>query len=183
MEEKLHEKWLWQEIRYGNEEALNQLYMRVFDGLFRFGIQVMRDRSQTLQYIDEVFIDIWIKQKRLPEVENVQGYLFIIFRRKVFHHLKVLSTSKTVLTMDGQEDVQEDSYEEILIALQTTEEMRIRVSGALQKLTGRQKELIRMRYYDELPLEEISRKAGISLRTVYNTLHNAIVSLREELDE
>lgn len=180
MRQENHTEWLWQEIRFGNVQALSQLYSITFNDLYRYGIKILKDKAITLQHIDEVFVDVWIKQKRLPEVENVNGYLFIILKRKIFHHLKELNTQK-IFSTGTLEEMPEDSYEELLIASQTKDEMKNRISAALQKLTERQKELIQMRYFEELSFEEISQKAGISLRTIYNTIHNAIIILRSEL--
>lgn len=182
MEQITHEIWLWNEIRYGNERALYQLYMHNYDHLFRFGLHAIADREKVMESINEVFTEIWAKHNRLPEVEKVQSYLFIIFKRKLSH--KLIPEKVFYLTEDA-EDSQvtelEFSYEELLIASQTEEEMKMRVQNALDKLTPRQKQLIRLRYYEGLALEDISQKLDLSLRTIYNTIHSAMNILRKEL--
>jgi len=42
----------------------------------------------------------------------------------------------------------------------------------------RQKEIIRLRYFDTVSFKDIADQTGLSERTVYNTLHNAIKVLR-----
>lgn len=182
MQQMTHEIWLWDEIRYGNERALYQLYMHSYDHLFRFGLHAIADREKVMESINEVFTEIWAKHDRLPEVEKVQSYLFVIFKRKLSNKL----VPEKVFYLSGYEEnpeptEREFSYEELLIASQTEEEMKMRVRHALDKLTPRQKQLVRLRYYEGIPLEDISEKLDISLRTIYNTIHSAINILRKEL--
>ena len=42
----------------------------------------------------------------------------------------------------------------------------------------RQKEIIRLRYFDTVSFKDIADQTGLSERTVYNILHNAIKVLR-----
>jgi len=43
----------------------------------------------------------------------------------------------------------------------------------------RQKEIIRLRYFDAVSFKDIADQTGLSERTIYNTLHNAIKVLRD----
>jgi RNA polymerase sigma factor (sigma-70 family) len=57
--------------------------------------------------------------------------------------------------------------------------MKKRLQKALNQLSPRQKEIIRLRYFDTVAFKDISDQTGLSERTVYNTLHNAIKVLRD----
>jgi RNA polymerase sigma-70 factor (ECF subfamily) len=177
-----HEIWLWNEIRYNNERALYQLYMHSYDHLFGYGIRSIQDTARVMECINEVFIEVWTKRDRLPAVEKVQGYLFIMFKRKLS---RTINQKQLVFSIPDEDFIalshNDCSYEDLLIAYQTEEETKNRVRQAVDKLSPRQKELIRLRYYEGLSLEEISEKLNISLRTIYNTIHSAITLLRKEL--
>jgi RNA polymerase sigma-70 factor (ECF subfamily) len=156
--------------------------MQNYDHLFRYGLRMIADRSVSMDCINELFTEVWDRRHRLPEVEQVRGYLFVIFKRKLSRHV---TRRQPVLSL-AEEDMlsfphNDSSYEELLIAMQSEEEKKMKVRMALDHLTGRQKELIRLRYYDNLSMEEISEKLQISLRTIYNTMHSAITILRKEL--
>lgn len=176
------EIWLWNEIRYGNERALYQLYMTGYDSLFRYGLHASGDRIKAMDCINEVFTEIWTKRDRLPEVKQVRSYLFVIYKRKLSHliHHKhiVYSFSDDELLSASQND---SSYEDMLIAMQSEEEKKRLLRHALQKLTSRQKELVRMRYFEEMSMEDIADKLNLSLRTIYNTIHSALSILRKEV--
>lgn len=184
MQQESHEIWLWNEIRLGNERALRQLYLQCYDALFRSGIHQVADKVRVKESINQAFMEIWLKKERLPNVEKVRAYIYVIFKRALFAGLK---QERAVYAMLDEENVmntvllQQHSYEDMLIAMQSEEELQQRMLRALEKLSPRQKELIRLRYYENLELVEVSRRTGISRRTIYNTLHTAITVLRREL--
>lgn len=176
------EIWLWNEIRYGNERALYQLYMSSYDYLLRYGLHIAGDRTKAMDGINEVFIEIWIKRDRLQDVKEIRGYLFVIYKRKL---LQMIHHKHPVYNLPGDEFLpalqNDSSYEDMLVAMQSEEESKARMRHALMKLTSRQKELIQMRFYESMSMEAISDKLHISLRTIYNTLHAAIGILRKEM--
>jgi RNA polymerase sigma-70 factor (ECF subfamily) len=48
----------------------------------------------------------------------------------------------------------------------------------MSSLPNRQRELIQLRYYEQLSCEEIALRTGLSLRTIYNKLHEGLKKLR-----
>lgn len=184
MQEQTHEIWLWNEIRYSNEQALRGLYMECYDRLFQYGIGASGDAEQVKACINEVFASLWQKRDNLAEVENVQGYVFIYFRRVLMRQIG--KTKRHRLFFSGRElrdgpPVAEAPYEEMLIAMETDEEVKRRLRKAVEQLTRRQRELIRLRFFEQMSFEDIADKTDLSLRTVYNTIHAAVSSLREAM--
>ncbi|MOA34946.1 RNA polymerase sigma factor SigV [compost metagenome] len=73
------------------------------------------------------------------------------------------------------------SYEQLLIDREQDSERKQRMEAAINKLTARQKELIRLRFFEQLSYEEIAERTSISVRTIYNTIHTAINLMRQEV--
>ncbi len=182
MQQVTHETWLWNEIRYNNEQALYQLYMESYDRLFQYGLRASPDAEIVKSTINEVFTGLWLKRGRLVEVENVSGYVFIYFKRVLFHQLQK-SKGRRWRTGDINPDkeLSEMPYEELLIAMEEDKEVKQLIKTAVDQLTKRQKELIGLRFYEEMSYEDIADKTGLTLRTIYNTLHTAITLLRKAL--
>jgi RNA polymerase sigma factor (sigma-70 family) len=89
------------------------------------------------------------------------------YHRKISRQLE-LSDSELV----------EYSYEDYIIAWQDKEAVRRMLLQAMQSLSMRQRELVQLRYYEQLSCEEIAGRTGLSLRTIYNKLHEALKKLR-----
>jgi RNA polymerase sigma-70 factor (ECF subfamily) len=69
-------------------------------------------------------------------------------------------------------------YEDLLIAFQQSEEKKIELKAALKKLTKKQLEIIKLRFFDNLSYAEIALQTSLSQRTVYNLVYEAIRHLR-----
>ncbi|NAS26658.1 SigE family RNA polymerase sigma factor [Herbidospora sp. NEAU-GS84] len=59
-----------------------------------------------------------------------------------------------------------------------TVELRLALREALATLTRRQRAMLVLRYYEDLPEEEIARLMGCSIGTVRSTTHRSLAKLR-----
>jgi RNA polymerase sigma factor (sigma-70 family) len=73
------------------------------------------------------------------------------------------------------------SYEEHLVKLQSDINLRAKIAKAMSKLTARQQELIRLRFFENLSYDEIAGQCGITKRTAYNIIYDGIRILQTEL--
>jgi RNA polymerase sigma-70 factor (ECF subfamily) len=173
----------WLELKNGSQEALLKLYNEHYTGLVNYGVIVAQNRELAAECFTEVLIDIWDKRDRLPVVENVRSYLMTSMRRAILHKIR---TEKFRQQKEQQlrlsEETHEASYEERLLGIQMNDALKRRLLHSFAKLTTRQQELLRLRYFEDLSYEDIAEKCGISKRTTYNIIHNALKSLREDFD-
>ena len=58
-----------------------------------------------------------------------------------------------------------------------------RLAACEERLSARQREVFRLRYYAEMDLEEIARSLGVHVGTVKTQLHRAVHRLRQELGD
>ena len=74
-------------------------------------------------------------------------------------------------------------YEELLITFQRSEEKKEQLRGALTKLTKKQLEIIKLKFFEKLSYAEIAAKTSLAPRTVYNLIYEAIRHLRGNMIE
>jgi len=169
----------WERMREGDADAMLVLYEYNYSDLLSYGVQLSNSADTAKDAINDVFLHLWEQHVRLKPVKNVKAYLFACIRRKIFH--PVYTDKKLLLTEEAFYESTETSYEEVLIAMQQSEETRKKVQAALEKLTARQKELIHLKYFKNMDYREIELATGITVKTVYNTIYNAVKLLAEEL--
>ncbi|MGW0839867.1 SigE family RNA polymerase sigma factor [Streptomyces sp. NPDC002787] len=58
-------------------------------------------------------------------------------------------------------------------------ELRLVMRGALARLTARQRTMLVLRYFEDLPEGEVARMLGCSVGTVRSTTHRSLARLRE----
>lgn len=172
---------LWAELRKNSEPALYKLYHMLYDELYRYGIHVCLDKELVKESINTLFVELWQKRDRLADLENVKGYVFIWYKRKIFRNVNARKSEDwTGRVIPLYQEMEERSYEEVLVGLESNTIRREKIKKALDGLSSRQKEFIQMRFYEDLSYEEISQKTNTAIRTVYNTIHVALAKLKEE---
>jgi len=173
----------WERLLRNDPEALSVLYREHYLGLINYGFRLTGDRDISNDCIVQVFIELWEKRLSLPAVHNVRAYLITCLHRKILLELK-LNRRRLVREAEGLDELPEweDSYEELLLGQQMEEEWKQKLSRALARLTKRQVELLRLRFYENESYDAIAVKCGITKRTAYNIVHDALTILRETLE-
>ncbi len=172
----------WERLRQDDAEAMKQLYAQSYAGLLSYAVQLSNNNELAKDTINDVFLELWASRSKLKPVENVRAYLFACIRRKIFQSTAIDRKKNEVTgNMVGYPKEFDLSQEDILIAMQQSDEIRNKVLKALDKLTDRQRELITLKYYKGLDYHQIETATGISLKTAYNTIYNAMKILADEL--
>ena len=170
---------LWQEIRKGDKEALFELYDDLYFHLVRFGLSVHCDHELVKDCISQLFLKLWDRHGRLNEVENVKSYLFTSLKRLISDHIH--SDQKVLSSLQQLEEEKELSYEEMIVSLEKDKEVKMRLAAALKSLSPRQIELIRLKFFENRSYKEIADLSSLSIKTSYNTIYDAIKTLRLKL--
>ena len=170
---------IWNQLQSGDQQALLALYNRYYLGLMNYGLKLTGNRELTNDCITQILLRLWDKRKELPAVENLRSYLLTCLRRELMAELK----SATNRAVKGNLLLQhfneaELPYEEYIIQVQSSKHLREKLQRALDQLTTREKELLRLKYFEDLGYDEIAVHCGISKRTAYNIIHAALKSLK-----
>ena len=170
---------LWDAFRKGDKEAFAGLFRQHYESLFRFGSKFTHDQELLEDAIQELFLELW-QAKNKPPVSSVKAYLLKSLKYKL---LKAFRKRGKVLPLadDGGDLPFELSHETLLIEQQENVEKKQMVVGALEKLSNRQKEIIYLKYYQDLSYEEVSEIMSINYQVARNLLYQAIKSLKTML--
>lgn len=172
----------WEGLRNGDKQALFALYNSTYFHLVRFGLKICGNDELVKDCITQLFLQLWGKHENLNPVTNVQAYLFTALKRYLLDQLDYQSKIHTAINrMTDKDGENELSYEEIIIQVQHDEELKQRLHQAMKALTPRQIELIRLKFFDGLSYEQIAAKTSQSVKTAYNTIYDAIRTLRKIL--
>lgn len=166
---------LTEPFRNGNKEALFSMMSFYYNDLFRYGMKFTADKDLTKDIIGQFFLHVWDHRDKFCSAENIKCYLVVSFKRFMINYLKKISRQ---LNIPQREECFEYSYEDYIIAWQDKENTRSLLLKIIQSLPARQKELIELRFYEQLSFEEISAKTSLSIRTVYNKLYEALKKMR-----
>ena len=158
---------LWQDFLNGNMTAFRQIYTDFYPGLYQFG-RLYLDKAEVENAIQDMFLYILQRRDKLKKIDNLKAYLYTAFRHQLSKTAK--KQLKTTLQMPElfTTEPNDRHYTEI-------------IKKIIRKLSAREQEVIRLKYFDNYKNKEIAHKLNIEYQTVRNTLHNAIKKMRTYL--
>ncbi|MDR3712602.1 MAG: sigma-70 family RNA polymerase sigma factor [Puia sp.] len=172
----------WEAFRNGDKEAFALIFREYYPVLFRFGNKFTRDTEILEDCIQELFIELWQSRSKIP-VLSVRAYLLKSVKYKLLKTFR-----KTGRSVPFNPDAAgnppggfEWSHETFLIAKMESEAKRQQVIKAMARLSNRQKEIIYLKYYQNLSYEEVSEIMNINYQAARNLLYQAIKSLKNIL--
>ena len=169
----------WQTFIQGDREALGWLFRQYYPDLFRYGHKICADTAVLEDCIQELFIELW-QSKNPPPSISVKAYLLKAMKYKLLKALRKKSPSQYQAELT-ENSVFEISYEDFIIGKQESEEKTARVVQALNQLTNRQKEIVYLKFYQNLGYEEISEIMNINYQVARNLLYQAVKAMKHIL--
>lgn len=175
-ETKDHADWI--ALIKGDKHSFENLFKRHYSSLHQYGYKLTGDASVVDDCLQEMFLYIFEKRQKLGEVKYVRAYLFKSFRRLL---LRTMRNRQKLVYVSLNESWKVVPNE--LEMIETQERQRKYLVKLINELSPREREMIYMRYYNDLSIQEIAEVLSISYRAVVNTLYKAMVKLRENRSE
>lgn len=170
---------LWLRYKNGDIDALGEIFRSFFSDLYFYGLKIVPVSDMVKDVIQEMFIRLWDRRESVSEVENVKSYLIIILRRELINTVKGLNLD----TFD-ENDINDPftlSAEDIIIESEENEEVKARINYEIQKLTSRQREIIFLRFYNNLSFNDISIILQMNVQSVRNLLFRSLEKIRKSI--
>ncbi|NII26691.1 sigma-70 family RNA polymerase sigma factor [Pseudoflavitalea sp. X16] len=171
----------WLAFIQGNRDALGLLFRRHYADLFRYGNKICADTEILEDCIQELFIELW-QSKNAPPSISVKAYLLKAIKYKLLKALHKRSNTRLQATLP-EDIIFEISYETFIIDKQEHAERTSSVLRALEQLSARQKEIIYLKFYQNLSYEEVSDIMNINYQVARNLLSQAIKTMKKILQK
>ena len=169
----------WIQLQNGDRQALFEIYDQHYIGLMNYGIRLTGRRDLTRDCITQILLRLWDSRSKLPCIENVRAYLLTSLRHELIGEIKLEGNRLAKHHLFGESiPTTEAPYEEYIVQLQHNKEMREKLMNAVAQLTPREKELLKLKFFEDLDYDEIAARCHITKRTAYNIIHQSLKSLR-----
>lgn len=170
-------KELLERLSTGDENAFNELYNLYREPAIRFCNSILKDADESENIVQEVFIKVWNKRSGINPELNFTSYLFTIIKNRVFDHLKEIKKN-TLL----KEIYWKNILEYKVLDNDVQEERLSKIKQAVENLSEKRKEIIKLNYEEGKSYEEIANQLNISKNTVKNQLVKAKQIIRKQLE-
>jgi RNA polymerase sigma-70 factor (ECF subfamily) len=172
-------------LRRSDPDALSSMIGRYQHRLYRYLLRLSRDRSTAEDLFQQTWLRVMEKIGRYDEARRFDVWLFSVARNLAIDHFRARRF------MESLDDPGESG---------TTAGERLAATGSgalgklldsergatllkcLQELVPIHREVLTLRFEEEMKLEEIAEVAGIPLSTVKSRLSRALEALRKQVE-
>lgn len=164
----------------GDEAAFAELYDLTSPRVFGMVLRVMRDRSQSEEVTQEVFLEIWRTASRFDASKGsaVSWLLTIAHRRSVDRVRSAESSSHRDTTYHQQS--QTPPHDATAEAAHSSLEGH-RVRQALHSLTGIQREALELAYFGGYTHTEVAAQLDLPVGTAKTRIRDGLIRLRDTM--
>lgn len=162
--------------RWDADEAVTRLYADHYAELVRLAALLVRSSGEAEEIVQDSFVAMHDKWRRLREPEKAVGYL----RRTVVNRARSSQRHHRVADKHRSPETGVSPSAE-LHALAA--ESRAAVIDALHRLPTRQREVLVLRYYGNLSEADIAATLGISRGAVKSHASRGMAALRSSLED
>lgn len=169
---------LWVQFWGGNEMAFSQLYCLCFDDLLAYGRRVGGDNEMVEDLIQDLFLKLYQKKIILEDNTKLRSFLFRALKNLIYNQLLRNAKLQSLPDYDFAFDLDYTIDEQL--SWMHDQGLSDEVHHILKGLTGRQKEIIYLRFIHEMSFEEISEIMKINIQSVRNLLFRSMEKIRKE---
>ncbi|MBU2702841.1 RNA polymerase sigma-70 factor (ECF subfamily) [Sporomusaceae bacterium BoRhaA] len=172
---------LARQIQQGDETALETMIVRYHSKIFSYIYLMSKNYHSANDITQEVFIKICRSIRTYHPEFPFKAWIYAIALNTCKNYLKSAYVQKNVFGLEMSENIwdSEDTPEESL----RKQDEREAIMEVLTKLSDIHREVIILRFYEELKLEEIALVLNIPVGTVKSRLSNGLNNLKKLLKE
>jgi len=170
---------IWQSFKSGDKEAYKTIYFKYYNNLHEYGVRITADKELVKDTIHDLFIKLWNNKANLGDVKAIMPYLLVSLRSALYNSMQKISRKSLVEMTENSPFEMVFSVESEYIKKETASVQNQKLIDALNLLTPRQKEVIYLRYFEELDYDEIAVIMEITVKAVYKLTARGLETLRQ----
>jgi RNA polymerase sigma-70 factor, ECF subfamily len=171
-------------LKKGDPDTISELIGRYQHRLYRFLLRMAQDPATAEDLFQQTWIRLMEKIGSYDARRNFEAWLFAIARNLAIDYLR----RRRGISLDEVDDSGQamvnrltaggrDALEHLLEV-----ERGVLLAAAIAKLPAIHREVLTLRFEEEMKLEQIAEVAAIPISTVKSRLHRALESLRARIE-
>lgn len=173
----LNDVYLWQNLIAGKEWSLAKLFDMYYEQLYFFCLGFLKEEDEAKDLVQDLFIKIWTNRSQQKKILHVKAYLFKMLRSMIADYYR--SRKKEYdLKKNTLEPPFELSHEEVLISLESNDEIKEKIKKAIKNLSSREREIFYLRFIAQVEYVKIAEIMKIKYQSLRNLAHSALQKVR-----
>ena len=177
MEETKH----WENLKSGDINALQELYNHHIGALYKYGMVLCHDEDKVKDSIHDMFLSFWNNRNGLTVPTSGKAYLMVSLRRRIFDKGPKSNLETSPLEEADLDDQFTTDPEKQWVLSEEEGEKQQKLEDAMSRISDRQREIIHMKYFQQMEYEDIARVMNLNYQSARNLVTRALAALRNEM--
>ena len=168
-----------------NNRAFDLLIQRHSKRVYNHILYTVKDSNRAHDLSQDTFMKVvlMLRDGKYSEEGKFQGWLMRVtaniimdyYRKKPAALEGLVSTDNTDIDILNRSEMSEPPVEELIVQ----EQVRNNAVKIMNSLPENQREIVKLRFYDDLSFKEIAEKKGMSINTALGRMHYAVNNMRK----
>ncbi len=183
---KRDEKYLFSQLKSGNEKAFEYFFKTYFEQLYQYAYQITKDQVQSEEIVEDTFVILWEKRKQIDLQGPPKSYLFrMVYNQclNYFKHKKVNDKYKAFFMYHQPVSDFPDSFSGYPLETLIHQEFQELLEQSIQKLPEQCRRVFTMSRLEGRKNKEIATLLGISVNAVKTQLMRGLKVVRSDLKD
>ena len=174
----LDEQTILDDIRHGNKNAYNQMFVHFYSPLCEYASQFVSD-ADAEEIVQDMMLHVWENRQYLIVEKSLKSYLFISVKNRCFNAIR---------DRRSRERIHHHLYEKLKDRIEDPDyymfnELAINIEKAVDELPEGYRETFKMSRYGEMSNAAIAQKLGVSVKTIEYRITQSLKILRVKLKD
>ena len=171
------EKGLLRLAADGDEAAFIEIFNLYKDKLYSFLLSITKSEEQSLDFVQDIFMKLWMNGTSLSTIDNFSSYIFRAAQNQAVNSFKRSMTENYILKKNPVAEIASNSIEDDL----EYKLLQTKLNEVVKKLPPQQRLVYTLSREQGLKHEEIARQLNLSVSTVKNHMVQALKTIKEFL--
>lgn len=172
-------------LNEGGERAYTYFYKLFIPDMYSYGISFGADEATIKDFAQDIFINIYSSKVKFQSSQHLKFYLLRAIKNRLYDFYRSQAVTSTdsidaeFFNENGEFSIKSEIMEELLDS-ERQQIIQQKIDKMLSILTDRQREVIYLRYTQELEYEEIAELLNLTVHGSRKLVSRALKKLREE---
>lgn len=175
--EILEDDEIWEGVISKDEKSIELLYKKYASALCKYGFQITKEESLVYDSLQDTFLYLIQKSKKLSQKVHVKAYLYACYRRRLLSAIKAFRKShEKTQPISDHEDYFENPEPKLFSVNESFRgQVKDLILAASTQLTARQQEVIYLHFYEGLSYQDIAETMQFqNVKSARNLLYKSI---------
>lgn len=171
----------------GDNSAFDILLARHQDRVLTYILRLVKDEDLANDLFQETFVKaiMTIRQGKYQSDGKFSAWITRIAHNHIIDHfrqekaLATVSADNETVDVLNRKELSEGTIEDLMIHDQTLTDVR----RLVELLPKEQKQVLKMRYYDNMSFKEIAERTGVSINTALGRMRYALMNMRKQVSD